>query len=75
MQIRFNSRFPFLFSAAMYMLSAIGFSPLGGLLSNTMGRRFCFISLGIVSTIGWIVVNYTFKSFTCTFLKFSFKII
>ena len=37
-------------------LCAICLSPLGGMLSNLIGRRQCFILFTSIGTIGWITV-------------------
>jgi len=43
-------------SVAMYTVAAICISPLGGMLSNIIGRRKCFIILTIISIIGYITM-------------------
>ena len=45
-----------LLTAAMSPLCAICLSPMGGMLSNLIGRRQCFILFTLIGTIGWITV-------------------
>ena len=40
----------------MYMAAAIFISPLGGMLSNIIGRRKCFIILTFVGILGYITI-------------------
>jgi hypothetical protein len=42
-------------TAALHMMAAIMFCPLGGVASNLIGRKLSFISFGILYMIGWIL--------------------
>ena len=44
------------FAAAMYMAVAICLSPLGGMFSNIVGRRKCFMILTSVGILGYVTL-------------------